>query len=185
MVQKGLTQLLCDIHLDQWWRLHHLGRTEGINRRVWEVHIAGASASAYVLKTLSARNSTRLYFPTTHEDVNQGIDLLWIEGGACHAVSVKCVAGQGPDVLAWYVDQKPTQCFTDRISDDMRRIYGGAHQLATQEERPCHAVLIHVAKPEDGPIRLNRDWERLVWPDQVLRTIRQRREPTLALAPTR
>lgn len=174
MIQGGITQLLCDIDLGQWWKLHHFGNTEGLSRKDWQIHIAGASAAAYVLMALASREHASVYLPTAHEDANLGIDLLWVEDRICRAVSVKCVAGQGKHVLAWYVDEMPKRVKGDRLVEDMRRIHMGAKSFSVEDGRPCEAVLVHVAKPADGPIKLDRDWEGLTWPDQILQAIQRR-----------
>ncbi len=174
MIQRGLTQLLCDVDLDQWQRFHNFGFAEGLSARLWQIHIAGASAAAYVVMALASREEATVYLPTAHEDANFGIDLFWIEGRTCHAVSVKCVGGQDKHVLAWHVTERPPRNLTDRVSLDMRRIHNGARQFASQEDRACVPVLVHVAKPADGPIKLDRDWEGLTWPDQILATITRR-----------
>ena len=174
MIQKDLTLLLAEVRLEQWSRIFNLSKLRGMAPREWEKHIAGASAATYVLMTLASRVGAEVFLPSGHEDVNQGIDLFWVERGRTHAVSVKCVTGQDVPIRAWHVTESPLNGEGDRLIDDQRSIYSGAHRFASSEGRSCTPILVYVAKPEGAPIRLNRDWERLTWPDRLLE---QRQEP--------
>ncbi|TAL51016.1 hypothetical protein EPN81_01100 [Patescibacteria group bacterium] len=167
MIQHTLTLMLAEIRLEQWTRIFNLWKLQGMSARDWTIHIAGASAATYTLMTLAMRDGSAVYLPTGYEDVTLGIDLFWKEDGKLHAVSVKCVTGQDNPVLAWRVHELPTRT-NDRIATDRRNIYLGAQRFSASEKRLCIPVLVYVGKPEGGPVRLNHDWGRLTWPDQLL-----------------
>jgi len=168
MIQMDLTLLLCEVRLEQWGRIFNLWKLRGMDARDWGMRIAGAAAAAYTLLTLTSRQGSRVFLPTGHEDVYLGIDLFWLERGRRHAVSVKSVGGQSDPVRAWRVDAPPLNGGGDRVTSDQQAIYRGAQQFAASDGRPCIPVLVHVAKPEGGPIRLNQHWGRLTWPDRLL-----------------
>lgn len=175
MIQKNLALLLCEVELGQWERIYNIRRLPNVNRDEWECHIAGASAVTYVMLTLASRETALLFLPAAHEDVFSSIDLLWIEDGLCHAISVKSVTGQDTPVRTWYVHESPTHAPTDQLCIHMRRIFSGANTLSRQDGRPCAPVLVYVCKPNGSPIRLDQDWKRLTWPDQILTLIRDER----------
>lgn len=168
MIQRDLTLLLAEVRLEQWSRLFNLWKLRGIEPSEWEKHIAGASAATYVLMTLASRDGSEVFLPSGHEDVTLGVDLFWLERGRLHAVSVKCVTGQVAPVRTWQVHELPHNGHGDRITNDMRTIFSGAERFASQQESPCHPILVHVAKPEGGAINLNQNWTRQIWPDQLL-----------------
>ena len=168
MIQRDLTLLLCEIRLEQWGRIFNLSRLRGMSARDWEIHIAGASAAAHTLMTLASRKGSRIYLPTAHEDVYQGIDLFWLEADTMYGISVKCVVGLKDPVRVWQVRTPPHNGNDDRVTADQRTIFQGVQRFASSEGRYCIPVLVYVAKPEGGPIRLNQNWNLQTWPDQIL-----------------
>ena len=174
MIQKDLTLLLAEVRLQQWNRIFNLRKLKGVDSAEWEKHIAGASAATFVLMTLDSRVGAEVFLASGHEDVNLGIDLLWVERGVLHAVSIKCITGQDAPVRAWRVTESPVNGNGDPLITDKQSIFQGAQRFASSEGRSCAPVLIYVAKPEGAPIQLSRDWERLTWPDRLLE---QRQQP--------
>lgn len=168
MIQRDLTLLLAEVKLEQWNRIFMIWKLRGVSATEWETHLAGASAATHTLMTLASRDWSRVFLPTGHEDIHEGIDLFWLEEGYMHAVSVKCITGQRDPVRAWRVDTLPVNGIGDPVLFDQRTIFLGAQRFAASEGRPCIPVLVHVAKPEGGPIRLKQNWNRLIWPDQLL-----------------
>ncbi|MBI4256696.1 hypothetical protein HY626_01410 [Candidatus Uhrbacteria bacterium] len=177
MIQKDLTLLLAEVRLEQWSRIFNLSKLRGIDPREWEKHIAGASAATFVLMTLASREGAEVFLPTGHEDVYLGIDLFWVEQGTTHAVSVKCITGQDTPVRVWCVSESSHCDNDDRVVTDQRNISLGARRFASSEGRSCTPILVYVAKPEGSHVRLDLDWGRLTWPQQILETILDRCMP--------
>jgi len=178
MLQRKLMLLMAAICAEQRNHFFSFYKLPGIDRRVWEIHIAGAMAAAHVLLTLCHRPEARVFLPTIGEDVLNGIDLFWVEAEKLIAVSIKSVPlnQRMPCVLAWYISSRPQRDESQRISDEYF-IWQGAQTCRMAFGRSCAPVLVHVPKPGGQSISLSHKWGQIGWPDQLLQTLASSRTP--------
>ncbi len=173
MIQHKLALLLCDLEQKHWMHVRGAHNSPGINGDEWCRAFAGASAAAYCIRSLTAREHARVLLPSIHEDAGLGVDLIWLEQDINICLSIKVKVGI-ESAQAWWVQTYPDPHLRGPDHWDRRRIFDGAQEVAKdvsqclRSDLKFQAALVHVPKAHCEDVDLFTDFTRLTWPDSLL-----------------
>ncbi len=152
MIHHQWTHLLLFLAPSQHTRVFEFAKRCGIDQGIWEFAFIVGAARTRTIQALSRTPNCTIYFPTIHETLDLGIDLLVLtDAQVGYAMSIHS-GNQSMGLYAEQVFMRPVE--SNDTSKKRQRIFDGVVKFNTKNNREFHACRILVGKPNGRPYDL-------------------------------
>ena len=156
MLQQRLTLVMLMMRQGLYDRFYRFGLVRGVSEDRWQKNVAGAAAAARVARAMLRIRGMDVYFASTTEDLDMGIDLIGIrQQGPAVAVGVKTNGTDQLYTLRGTADEQ--------LARDEERFWAGTTQMSTFYDREFKALVArvqHLRNQHDADL-VTRDAERV------------------------